>query len=234
MAGADYITIDAIEGRQAPLRALRSNVMKLLEVEQRSDAINKQKFDLELQAGKVISELDKNILFLMLFIGGMSMYLTTKIPSATAFAISVLLMCLFVVVSFMHISMAKSRITSMNVIIKILTERYKEVRVDARILMELEESRKRRLAANVVDNSEDPIVDMDFFIARTKTICDATDSSDFEKVYHKIIYMSWGIGGIYIPLVLVMSYFNYYYGEYFLFYDFFFSHNVQKEVSSSY
>lgn len=69
-----------------------------------------------------------------------------------------------------------------------------------------------------MDNSEAPVMNMDSFIARTMTICDdSMDFSDFEKVYYKMIYMSWGIcGGIYIPVVLIISFFNYYYGEYFL------------------
>lgn len=81
--------------------------------------------------------------------------------------------------------------------------------------MEFDQSKKRRLA-NVVDNSEVPVMDMDSFIARTKTICDdATDFSDFEKARHKMIDVSWGFGGIFIPVVLFMSFCNYYYGEYF-------------------
>lgn len=197
---------------------MRSNVVKLLEVEQRRNAIYEKTSDLELQALKVVSKLDQYILILFAWTGGISIYLTTKIPSDVAFAISILLMCLFLAISFIHIGMAKSRIIKMNSFIMLLTERYKNVREEARTLMELERNRKGRLAANVVDNIEGPVMDMDSFIARTMTIYDdATDFSDFEKVYHKMIYVSWGIGGIFIPVVLVMSFCNYYYGEYLFF-----------------
>lgn len=183
-----------------------------LEVEQRRNEINAKKSDLELQALKVISKLEQYILILFAWTGGTSIYLTTKMPSAAAFAISILLMCLFLAASFIHIGMAKSRITTMNSIIMFLTERYKNVREDARTLMELERNRKGSPTANVVGNIEGPVMDMDSFIARTMTIYDdATDFSDFEKVYHKMIYVSWGIGGIFIPIVLIMSFCNYYY-----------------------
>nr|XP_016505300.1 PREDICTED: uncharacterized protein LOC107823213 [Nicotiana tabacum] len=79
--------------------------------------------------------------------------------------------------------------------------------------MELEQNRKRWLAANVVDNSEGLVMSMDFFIDRAKNISDAIDFSDFEKHYYKLINLSWVLGGIYIPVVLVLSYFNYYYRQ---------------------
>lgn len=185
-----------------PSRPLRSNVVKLLEVEQRRNEINEKKFDLELEALEIVSRLEKHIFFLFACTGGMSIYLTTKKPSAAAFAIFILLMCLFLAGSLLHIIMAKSRITTMNIVIMSLMEGYKNVREEAGTLMELEWNRKGRLAANVVDNSEAPVMNMDSFIARTMTICDdSMDFSDFEKVYYKMIYMSWGIcGGIYILL----------------------------------
>ncbi|PHT90677.1 hypothetical protein T459_05790 [Capsicum annuum] len=69
------------------------------------------------------------------------------------------------------------------------------------------------VATDVVDNNEGSGMDMVSFIARTMTISDdAEDFSDFEKHYHKMISSSWGIGGIIIPVVLLMSFFNYYYG----------------------
>lgn len=200
-----------------PLCALCTNVVMLLEVEQRNSTILREKNDLERRADKVISELSNNILFLFAFMGGISIYLTIKIPTATAFAISILLMCLFLAGTFVLVGMAKSRITLMNTFIEGFTERYKKVREDATILMELEQNRKRRLAANVVDNSEGLVMSTDFFIDRAKNISDAIDFSDFEKHYYKLINLSWVLGGIYIPVVLVLSYFNYYYSEYFLF-----------------
>ncbi|XP_009589134.1 uncharacterized protein [Nicotiana tomentosiformis] len=203
MAGTDDITNDDIESRQ----------VMLLEVEQRSSAILREKNDLERRADKVISELSNNILFLFAFMGGISIYLTIKIPTATAFAISILLMCLFLAGTFILVGMAKSRITLMNAFIQGFTEKYKKVREDATILMELEQNRKRWLAANVVDNSEGLVMSMDFFIDRAKNISDAIDFSDFEKHYYKLINLSWVLGGIYIPVVLVLSYFNYYYGQ---------------------
>ncbi|KAK4711304.1 hypothetical protein R3W88_005817 [Solanum pinnatisectum] len=210
MAGTEYITIDFIEVPSCPLR---SNVVKLLEVEQRRKAIYEKKWDLELQALKVVSKLKQHTLFLFALTGGISIYLTTKIPSAVCFAISILLMCLFLADSFIRIGMAKSRITTMNMLIMDLTQRYKDLREETRNLMEFERSKKGRLA-NVVDNSEGPVMDMDSFIARTKTIYDdTTDFSDFEKAFHKMIYVSWGIGGIFIPAVLFMSFCNYYYGQ---------------------
>ncbi|KAM3285254.1 hypothetical protein P3S67_024053 [Capsicum chacoense] len=33
------------------------------------------------------------------------------------------------------------------------------------------------------------------------------------NIYHKMISSSWGIGGIIIPVVLLMSFFNYYYEQ---------------------
>ncbi|PHU26431.1 hypothetical protein BC332_04763 [Capsicum chinense] len=70
------------------------------------------------------------------------------------------------------------------------------------------------VATDVVDNNEGSGMDMVSFIARTMTISDdAEDFSDFEKHYHKMISSSWGIGGIIIPVVLLMSFFNYYYEQ---------------------
>lgn len=122
MAGTDDITNDDIESRQ----------VMLLEVEQRNSTILREKNDLERRADKVISELSNNILFLFAFMGGISIYLTIKIPTATAFAISILLMCLFLAGTFILVGMAKSRITLMNAFIEGFTERYKKVREDAK------------------------------------------------------------------------------------------------------
>ncbi|TMX01396.1 hypothetical protein EJD97_024574 [Solanum chilense] len=154
-------------------------------------------WDLERQALEVVSKLEQHTLFLFAWTGGISIYLTTSIPSAMAFAMSILLMCLFLADSFIHIGMAKSRITKMNVLIMNLMRSYKYLREETRNLMEFDRSKKARLRlANIVDNSEGPVMDMDSFIARTKTICDdATDFSDFEKAHHKMIDVSWGIGG---------------------------------------
>ncbi|KAM3362495.1 hypothetical protein P3S68_017349 [Capsicum galapagoense] len=102
MGGTDNITIDYIE---VPSRALCSSVVKLLEVEQRRRSIEKHKFDLELQALKVVSELDKKIVFHDAFTSGISIDLTAQIVSAAAFAISILLMCSFFAASFIHIRM---------------------------------------------------------------------------------------------------------------------------------
>ncbi|KAH0770648.1 hypothetical protein KY290_014629 [Solanum tuberosum] len=124
MAGTEYITIDLIEVPSCPLR---SNVVKLLEVEQRRKAIYEKKWDLELQALKVVSKLKQHTLFLFALTGGISIYLTTKIPSAVTFAISILLMCLFLADSFIRIGMAKSRITTMNMLIMNLTQIYKDL-----------------------------------------------------------------------------------------------------------
>lgn len=210
MAGTEHITIDCIE---VPSRPLRSSVVKLLDVERRRNALNQMNWDLERQALEVVSKLEQHTLFLFAWTGGISIYLTTSIPSAMAFAMSILLMCLFLADSFIHIGMAKSRITKMNVLIMNLMRSYKYLREETRNLMEFDRSKKGRLA-NVVDNSEGPVMDMDSFIARTKTICDdATDFSDFEKAHHKMIDVSWGIGGIFIPVVLFMSFCNYYYGQ---------------------
>lgn len=121
-----------------PSRPLRSNVVKLLEVEQRRNEINEKKFDLELEALEIVSRLEKHIFFLFACTGGMSIYLTTKKPSAAAFAIFILLMCLFLAGSLLHIIMAKSRITTMNIVIMSLMEGYKNVREEAGTLMELE------------------------------------------------------------------------------------------------
>lgn len=53
-----------------PLCALCTNVVMLLEVEQRSSAILRERDDLERRADKDISELSNNILFLLAFTGG--------------------------------------------------------------------------------------------------------------------------------------------------------------------
>lgn len=206
MAGTEDITSDVIDGPQVPLCALRANAVKLLEVEERNNEVLPQEIELEKQAKRVISEMYKSVFSLLVCSVGI-FYQTTKVPSTNNFAISILLMCLFLAGVSIHTGMSKTRITRKNMLLMFWIGRHQRVRVEARILMELENNRKRRLAANFVDTSEGPVITMDSFITRTKTIYDAPDFFDFEKIYHKKINLCWVLGGVYLPAMLVLTYF---------------------------
>lgn len=211
MAGTEDIANDDVE---VPLYASPANVLKLLKVEQKRNKLDSQKNELQQQADSAISSLYKNILLYVAYTGGIIYFHTTELPSAIAFNVSILSMCLFMTGLFFHTSWAKSMITRRDGYIEFFAERHKRLRVDARILVELENNRRRRrLAANIADNSEGPLIDMASFMTRCKTIYDAADFYDFLKVYHKKINLSWVLGGVYVLFVLIIAFFNYYYKQ---------------------